>query len=1000
MSNKNKTPLLRPLRKEGGTLYIFPSATEDIGLNINSRANRVALSYYALLDIPNCETYDDIISGQDPDIWIDSSSREDYLNKNRFMPGLIPGRFTNTGQDQIDRSETGIGSWEIAASLQNYAMNFETVLRNQDSYNYQLSKTVSERVFWKWLKETGAIRWEYIKDLKTNPDGSEIKKGYYREVSDSASYERVVKCFGEIAAGNSLSTEFGMFNEIYITVPSSYGESPIYFQIDEDDNYQLGKAYTSNELQNNILEGRREYMNNNIIDFQYTLNRAWSDVYQESANMVDPTRGKIETENGLPWYKDLYNNEGDINSYITDDAITDYTKPLDVSLYVTPPGENSESSFIVKRSKLDAVSLVKSIPVYENIMKSQLTDNITENTESEFSSLDYPIEYIEDGLLDWDKLAIDFHKNIDSKFTFNTVLLYYTVYDANNQTELATNLFGILFLDGVKDEQGSESSDFSGANMQFSFNEIIKRQSNENGFGTGYSFRVNIKTSSVFDNTDALISDNTTANSIITDNFNDVIYSLHQSLNLMQGNTYITQSLIDKYNELHAHVQNNDLDIRKLKTDLNTYLMYKYENIVADTIDSDLISVRTIVPNSLNEVKSSGSTLNSIDFNFYRNNPDTSAYILSDAPIMSVGINNVNIKHSTAEKLKVHNLYQSIPWVYGNTMNEDYIEISDPVLDNALTILEAIDIKLLQDTNTWVTEDWDNTLSEWVKTVHDGTEQYYIIDPSSSLFTERNTWGYKSDMIYTDYTSGITWVNYQKFIPLIILTLKKLLTYHKTGVSAETELSSKMEQKFGEWIEKGETTLSTITEEAQNIVNSHAERLIQYSNIIDQNRAEIINQTVDDIAADVSAMVERDVSIKINQIVDSSVPDNLWNFVISEKVSELVDNKIDQRFPRSAETAQAVDLETMSTNLTNLNNALSILQSTFNTFSNNLANMNVHDSGTAISTIVNAGAEASGQLENIQQYMHQIPIDYSDISTAIDSSSVIIDASHGEPVNP
>ena len=71
MSNKNKTPLLRPLRKEGGTLYIFPSATEDIGLNINSRANRVALSYYALLDIPNCETYDDIISGQDPDIWID-----------------------------------------------------------------------------------------------------------------------------------------------------------------------------------------------------------------------------------------------------------------------------------------------------------------------------------------------------------------------------------------------------------------------------------------------------------------------------------------------------------------------------------------------------------------------------------------------------------------------------------------------------------------------------------------------------------------------------------------------------------------------------------------------------------------------------------------------------------------------------------------------------------------------------------------------------------------
>lgn len=971
MSNKNKTPLLRPLRKEGGTLYIFPSATEDIGLNINSRANRVALSYYALLDIPNCETYSDIISGQDPEIWVDSEARADSLNKNRFMPGLIPGRFTNTGQDQVDRSETGIGSWEIAASLQNYAMNFETVLRNQDSYNYQLSKTVSERVFWKWLKETGAIRWEYIKDLKSNPDGTEIKKGYYREVSDSDFYTRVVKCFGEISAGNSLSTEFGMFNEIYITVPSSYGESPIYFQIDEDDNYQLGKAYTSLELQNNILEGRKEYINKNIIDFQYTLNKAWSDVYQESPNSVDSTKGTIVTENGLPWYKDLYNNEGDINSYITDDGITDYTKPLDVDLYVTPPGE--DSSFIVKRSKLDAVSLIKSIPLYEDIMKSQCTDIITDENSGEFSSLDYPIELIEDGLLTWDTLAIDFHKNIDSKFTFNTVLLYYTVYDANNQTELATNLFGVLFLDGVRDEQGSESSDFSGANMQFSFNEIEKRQSNENGFGTGYSFRVNIKTSSIFDNTDALISDNTTANSIITDNFNDVIYSLRHSLLLMQGNTYTTQTLIDKYNELHAHVQNNDIDIRKLKTDLNTYLMYKYDNIVSTSVDSDTISVRTIVPDSLNTVKSGSSTFEStINFNFYRNNPGTSDYILSDSPIMSIGTHNVDIKHGTVEQLKAQNLYQYIPtpWLATSTDNSD-IKMSDPVLDNALTILEAINIKLLQDTNTWITEDWDYETSEWVKTVHDGTEQYYIIDPSSSLFTERNNWGYKSNMIYTDYTSGITWVNYQKFIPLIILTLKKLLTYHKTGVSADTELSSTLEKKFDKWIEKGEETLANVTAEAQEIVNRHSEKLTQYSDIINQNRASIINETANNITADVNTMVERNVSEAVQEIVDSTVPDTLWDFAISEKVSNLVDDKINQRFPSASASAQSINLENMSADLTNLNNAISVLQTTFNSFSNSLSNLNANDSNSAISTIINTATEASIQLESISQYMNK-----------------------------
>ena len=48
----NRTPLLRKLREEGATLYIFPSASEDIGLNLDSRTNNAALSHYALLNIP------------------------------------------------------------------------------------------------------------------------------------------------------------------------------------------------------------------------------------------------------------------------------------------------------------------------------------------------------------------------------------------------------------------------------------------------------------------------------------------------------------------------------------------------------------------------------------------------------------------------------------------------------------------------------------------------------------------------------------------------------------------------------------------------------------------------------------------------------------------------------------------------------------------------------------------------------------------------------------
>lgn len=51
MANKMKTPLLRPLRLNGSTFYMFPSAQEDIGLNINNSAMGAALSSFALLNL-------------------------------------------------------------------------------------------------------------------------------------------------------------------------------------------------------------------------------------------------------------------------------------------------------------------------------------------------------------------------------------------------------------------------------------------------------------------------------------------------------------------------------------------------------------------------------------------------------------------------------------------------------------------------------------------------------------------------------------------------------------------------------------------------------------------------------------------------------------------------------------------------------------------------------------------------------------------------------------
>ena len=84
---KLRTPLIKP-RPQGGTFYTFGSALEDIGLNINELNDTVAMSHYILLDLP--ETSE------------------------------IQGEDFNTA---------------FAESLQNYALNLETIVRNQTTYN-------------------------------------------------------------------------------------------------------------------------------------------------------------------------------------------------------------------------------------------------------------------------------------------------------------------------------------------------------------------------------------------------------------------------------------------------------------------------------------------------------------------------------------------------------------------------------------------------------------------------------------------------------------------------------------------------------------------------------------------------------------------------------------------------------------------------------------------------------------------------------------------------
>lgn len=476
-----RTPLLRPLRDNGATLYVFPSANEDIGLNLNSRATGVAMSHYALLN--------------------------------------LPVMFGNT--------DPKAESIAIATDLQNYMMNLECTLLNQDSYNYQEYHTVSERAFFHWLKSFEKRYNNSKLSLERTQNGNDV---YYKETDNT---NRVVQCFGAIDAGNSLSTEFGMFNETYVNIPTSYGNGPVFFKQVQDSsetNYIYGKTYNTGDSE--YLQGRK-----NNVDTLKIL----SDV-------------KPRYDNGT--------------SYKLDDA---YEIVKDIN---------------------EIQSACRAFTNDKNIQINSYDDvNIDQKTQFSGKYCDITLNPCE--------------------FGFNAILLYYSVYDQNDTTKTAyaINLFGIVFLDSPSSVQ----------NGQAKIPSLIKKKSfgganKANFFGNSYSFRVNIKTLSVYDNTDAMIQDNTTMSSINSVDFSDVVSNLNRAIDVMNTNVQSTMAIQDAYMTTLKLTDENKQKLQELETKLDGYLNgSKTSGIVSQNIRTKII--QPITDTSIDSSVSDGNNMIKIQLN-------------------------------------------------------------------------------------------------------------------------------------------------------------------------------------------------------------------------------------------------------------------------------------------------------------------------------------------------------------------------------------------------
>ena len=487
------TPFIRRMRTQGGTFYSFTSSLEDIGLNINERNNIVKMSHYALLNIPSVEV-------------------PDSSTANKFNVLAIPGAF----QSWQPGSNIKSGRVIIAESFQNYALNLETNLLAQTAYNPSIITTISERVFWKWLKETGAIRWQPI---------STAIGTYWQEEPEENDYTSIVKCIGTISAGSVRTDTFGTYNETYILVPTSFGKTPVYFKQVEDDNYYHGLSITNGNT--NIL-GRETYLypHPDALDFKSYYDLADSSTLVGSYTMqYDDSTGSYS--DGWWWTAEGFPITGSQNnSYF-----------IDISTYIVNGIYNIDLQYnyltdyiSFKRSKVDCLSIEYDL----DKLKSILVDPI----------------------LTFDKLAIEDAE--DDTFDFNTVLVYYSVYNKALDKVLATNLLGVLFLDPP---EGNTTSYPSG--MEILLPSITKLQSGTTGFGTSYSFRLNIKSDYMLDDTQAIVTDTTASQQVLSD-FSQVFDSLEQSVSILNQHTgtinYITEQYLDiTDNQTNILNQINDL---------------------------------------------------------------------------------------------------------------------------------------------------------------------------------------------------------------------------------------------------------------------------------------------------------------------------------------------------------------------------------------------------------------------------------------------------------
>lgn len=453
-----KTPYIRPIAVQGGTFYTFSSAAEDLTLTFNNSLKKFSFSKYALLKIPvmGSPTY-----------------KENTLQFNAIDTTFLDaaaGNFVLTNPNNLSPSP------EI--SFQNYCLNLESTVISDPNYNAELKRNVSERIFWKWIKELGGIRYrsanpnEVVASLNqtttTTVDGFPYSDKRWVEEdtlltgngTPTPRYERLVQYIGDIDVVNSVQNSDNAYSEVYIHVPTGDGGTPyVLFKTVADENYYPDRTFTHlppDPLDTEYLQGRDSasglYGPNGLPKLA---------IFDQDVLGEPGVTGISATGTFLSnWYQP----RDEANSYFTDPSFFDNTNyTLEKYVSSAPSGY----SVTYNRSNLDGVQIDFEPSSYKAIQNYVGISTIEE----------------------WNGTPTT------TSFEFNAVLVYYDVYDPNNPTDSETNLYGILFLNDPEpiSTNGSKFPNFK----KFKPDPITKLNGNSYGFKINLKFDTDVESTGV-----------------------------------------------------------------------------------------------------------------------------------------------------------------------------------------------------------------------------------------------------------------------------------------------------------------------------------------------------------------------------------------------------------------------------------------------------------------------------------------------------------------------